>query len=261
LVWSTFVYGFALLPTELAVDSRGGTVLALDATDAANFPFPPGAFDVTFNGYDLLLVHLDRDARTALYATVVGGSKTDGSAGQLSHPIALDGTDSAVLVGATQSSDFPVTPGAYSTQLSGLSDAFIAKFDLLPTGVSKYGHATPGCAGPPAIGITAMPRVGTTVVLTCGRAPPSGTGFLLIGGQAATSPIPVAGFDLWLDPLGPFFLVPIQADAHGAADVPLPLPAAAVSPGARGFLQLVFADGCAPGGFAASNALDVTVQP
>jgi len=57
-----------------------------------------------------------------LYATFLGGSGGDDGAG-----IAIDGSGAVYVVGETDSSDFPTTPGAFQTSLLGTSDVFVVK--------------------------------------------------------------------------------------------------------------------------------------
>jgi uncharacterized protein (TIGR03437 family) len=67
------------------------------------------------------------DGSQVLYSTYLGGSGRDGASG-----IAVDANGSAYVTGATSSSDFPTTAGAFQTKLSTTQDVFIAK--LSPDG-------------------------------------------------------------------------------------------------------------------------------
>ncbi len=67
------------------------------------------------------------DGSEILYSTYLGGSGGDGASG-----IAVDGAGSAYIAGFTSSPDFPTTPGAFQTKLSGAPDAFVTK--LSPDG-------------------------------------------------------------------------------------------------------------------------------
>jgi hypothetical protein len=60
-----------------------------------------------------------------LYGTFLGGSMYDSGWG-----IAVDGSDSAYVIGETESSDFPIMPGAFDPSYNGGSqDVFVAKLN------------------------------------------------------------------------------------------------------------------------------------
>ena len=58
-----------------------------------------------------------------LYSTYLGGSSTE-----IGDGIALDGSGNAYVIGWTDSTDFPTTPGAFDTTLGGI-DAFVTKLN------------------------------------------------------------------------------------------------------------------------------------
>jgi hypothetical protein len=59
-----------------------------------------------------------------VYSTFIGGNDED-----YANSIALDNNGNAYLVGCTNSTDFPVTDGAYQTNIAGLGEVFITKLD------------------------------------------------------------------------------------------------------------------------------------
>jgi uncharacterized repeat protein (TIGR01451 family) len=65
------------------------------------------------------------------YSTYLGGTGDDFNHGIW---IAVDATGNAYVTGLTNSADFPTTPGAFQTALSGALDAFVTK--LNPTGTA-----------------------------------------------------------------------------------------------------------------------------
>jgi hypothetical protein len=126
LVYSTFLGGGGFdLGFGIAVDGTGSAYVA-GFTGSADFPTTPGAFDTTYNGADLdaFVTKLDPAGSSLLYSTFLGGESND-----LGTGIALDGGGSAYVVGATASSNFPTTPGAFDTSHNGNEDAFVTKLD------------------------------------------------------------------------------------------------------------------------------------
>jgi hypothetical protein len=109
LVYSTF------LGTEgtewgwgVAVDGTG-VACVTGSTNSSEFPTTPGAFDTTHNGGpDAFLVKLNATGSALAYATFLGGSRNDAGV-----DIIVDGSGDAYTVGATDSSDFPTTSGAF----------------------------------------------------------------------------------------------------------------------------------------------------
>ncbi|HUG53738.1 MAG TPA: SBBP repeat-containing protein [Vicinamibacteria bacterium] len=84
---------------------------------------------------------------TLLYSTYLGGGDSDGGSG-----IALDSTGNAYVVGATASTDFPTTPGAFDTTFNGSIDVFVTKLDF-PTTAGAFDT---GYNGGPSDGFVAM---------------------------------------------------------------------------------------------------------
>jgi murein DD-endopeptidase MepM/ murein hydrolase activator NlpD len=127
-------------------DYDGGDAIAVDGAGSAyvmgstysslptnDFPTTAGAFDTSFNGYyDTFVVKLNASGTGLAYATFLGGSSNDWSSA-----IAVDGAGSAYVMGYTQSSDFPTTPGAFDTNFSGGDrDAFVVKLNASGTGLA-----------------------------------------------------------------------------------------------------------------------------
>ncbi|MGO9269810.1 MAG: SBBP repeat-containing protein, partial [Terriglobia bacterium] len=139
LDYSTFLGGtdrgsYAL---ALAVDGSGNAYVAGN-TESADFPVTKGAFQTTKAGYRVGFVTKLNPTGSALdYSTYLGGSGGDSANG-----LALDRSGNAYITGTTNSTDFPVTPGAFETTNKGAanpactylpaSNAFVTK--LNPTG-------------------------------------------------------------------------------------------------------------------------------
>ena len=133
LVYSTYLGGSGRSAgSGITVDSTGNAYVT-GYTASTDFPVTPGAFQTicggTCNG-NAFVTKLNPTGSALVYSTYLGDR--GGGSG-----IAVDGADNAYVTGQTQSTDFPVTPGAFQTTctLSGNGDcnvAFVTKIN--PTG-------------------------------------------------------------------------------------------------------------------------------
>lgn len=123
LVYSSFLGGTSNdYGQGIAVDSAGSAYLTGE-TNSADFPATAGTYDPSLNGgYDVFASKLSSDGSTLTFSGYLGGSGED-----YAYAIALDDTGSACLTGHTQSSDFPITPGAHDQSYNGFWDVFLAK--------------------------------------------------------------------------------------------------------------------------------------
>jgi hypothetical protein len=206
----------------------------------------------------MFVARLSPSGDALVYSTFLGGSLDESVSA-----LALDASGFATIAGNTYSPNIPATPGAYDTIFNVDADAFVARLDLFPTGAVPYGASTAGCAGPLPIGVTSIPQVGNaSFAITCGNGPANAFGFFGVSSAGLAAPLVFGGLAVWIDPFAPlFFEIVVPSDAVGAATVPIPIPANPGLAGFQAFFQFAWFDGCAPGGFSASNALAVTVQP
>ena len=136
LIYSTFLGGSGSDQGEAIVLDAAGAAYVAGLTNSVDFPATPAAFDPSFNGgeWDAFIAKLDPTGSELAYATYVGGSGDDAG---FYHAmgVAVDATGSAFLTGSTNSSDFPITPGAFDPTFNGGEwDTFVAK--LNPTGTA-----------------------------------------------------------------------------------------------------------------------------
>ncbi|MFB3897898.1 MAG: SBBP repeat-containing protein, partial [bacterium] len=131
LVYSTYLGGFG--GTEgyaIAVDHSGNAYITGE-TSSLDFPTTPGAFDTTCKEIDAFVTKLNASGTALIYSTFLGGEFYDAGFG-----ITVDSSDHAYVTGYTRSTEFPTTPGAYSTSFNGRDyDAFITKFNDEGTGL------------------------------------------------------------------------------------------------------------------------------
>ncbi len=141
LVYSTFLGGGVdANPAAIAVDAMGQAYV-VNNTSARDFPTTPGAFQTVLRGtVDAVVTKLNDTGSALVYSTFLGGGKSsEGDGLTRGNAIAIDASGHAYVTGYTDTSDFPVTPGAFQSQRAGLSEVFVTKLD--PSG-SALGYST-----------------------------------------------------------------------------------------------------------------------
>jgi len=128
----------SLSPTALLVDlcSRiylagwGGNANAINP-NLGSWPVTTNAFQTTTDGADFYFMVLDSNASGLLYASYFGGSVSEHVDGGTSRFNPQGVVYQAVCAGCGGSSNFPVTPGAFSTtNNSNNCNAALFKFDM-----------------------------------------------------------------------------------------------------------------------------------
>ncbi len=121
LLYSTFLGpNNSANPRAIALDANNDAYVVA-STSSNSFAIVSGIEPYT-NGNDLLLVEIDPLASTELFATYLGGSADEFPAG-----IALDPSGNLYVAGSTDSTDLPVTQGAFQNMFGGGTDAFMLK--------------------------------------------------------------------------------------------------------------------------------------
>ena len=123
LRWSGFLGGsLAEYGYSIAARTNGATVVA-GLVQSPDFPATIGAaYDSLAGSYDAFAAEIDASGGSLTWATFLGGSGVD-----LAQALALADTGDLLLTGKTESSDFPVTAGAYDTSHGGGADAFVTR--------------------------------------------------------------------------------------------------------------------------------------
>jgi hypothetical protein len=156
LIYCTYLGGSSRDDAHsIAVDSAGNAWIAGE-TVSPDFPTTANALSRMFHGEidlgplpfgDAFVAELDPAGTKLLYSTYLGGGAADGA-----FSIATDTAGSAYVTGATQSADFPVTPGALQTTYTGIGEepwlgcgnGFAAKFSA--SGALVYSTYLTGAA-------------------------------------------------------------------------------------------------------------------
>jgi hypothetical protein len=130
LIYSTYLSGSGSDAGQgVAVDSAGNAYVT-GYTASTDFPITRGAFQTTYGGnaYDVFVSKINPGGTAFIYSTYLGGSSYDRGYG-----IAVDSTGNAFVAGDTGSSDFPVTAGAFQSELNGLDDGFVTEINSTGT--------------------------------------------------------------------------------------------------------------------------------
>ncbi len=269
LVWSSYLGGNGEDRLDSVSLDASDVVTVGGWTNSMNYPVTAGAYQVVPSAWsDTVVARLDPSATSLHYATYLGGSWTEDLRGMDLSP-----AGDVVVSGSTWSPDFPITPGSPSTTYNATgcspfggsapcSDAFLARLDLLPTGVSRFGAATVGCGPGMPISVSGLPlATNPSFAITCSGAPPGTSGALFIGAAPDLAGTLTSGVQAHVLLTAPWFALPTNTDARGWSTVAIPIPS--------GLTGMTFAaqfgwDNTATcggaGTLSASNALLVTVQ-
>jgi len=151
LIYSTYLGGGTGLNGDqgngIAVDGTGNAYVAGNTT-SVDFPTTAGAFQTVLNGGEAnaFVTQLNSSGTGLIYSTYLGGSSNRNSGAG----IAVDGSGNAYVTGATDSTDFPTTAGAFQTASGVATRAYVTKFNPAGTALlySTYlGASTGGTLG------------------------------------------------------------------------------------------------------------------
>ncbi|MEP9409920.1 MAG: SBBP repeat-containing protein [Candidatus Brocadia sp.] len=119
---------------SIAIDSHGN-IYVTGQTESPDFPTTHGAYDTSFNNGDAFVSKLNWNLTSLLASTYLGGADDDAG-----NSLTISPRGYIYVAGYTGSSDFPATPGAYTTSKGVFFDAFISKLsnDLTELIASTY---------------------------------------------------------------------------------------------------------------------------
>ena len=124
LLYSTYLGGTGFdQGNAIAVDSQGNAYV-IGGAGLPDFPTTPGAFDTSFDYFDIFVTKLNPGGTALVYSTALGTGNIEGGTA-----IAVDSQGNAYVTGWTVASNFPTTPGAFDTDFNGVGDAFVTKFN------------------------------------------------------------------------------------------------------------------------------------
>lgn len=159
LTWSGFIGGaFDDKCLDLILDSAGNAILT-GATESADFPVTPDGFDTSYNGNgDAFIALLHADGSALVQSGYLGGGFWD-----VGNAIAVAEPPFVVLTGETDSSDYPVTQGAFDESWNGQVDIFATKIAILSTSGIVDGDPEGERAGAP-LSVVPNPFSGATTI-------------------------------------------------------------------------------------------------
>ena len=107
---------------DVTFDSTGRPLL-VGSSSSTDYPTTPGVLQTVHGGArDSFVTKFTADAGSLVFSTLLGGNGDDDG-----YAVVLDESDRILMTGATTSSNFPTTPGAFSTTYAGGRDAFVTR--------------------------------------------------------------------------------------------------------------------------------------
>ena len=126
LIFSTFSGSRSDNWGNTATYDNDGNLYSGGTTFGAGFPATTGAFQLSFNGIsDIAILKYNAEGTGVFYATYLGGTSAD-----VPSSMIVNSRNELVILGATSSSDFPVTGGAFDTSFGGGSTTNIIGYDF-----------------------------------------------------------------------------------------------------------------------------------
>lgn len=140
LVYSTFLGGTGSDGGFRLVLDPDGSLTVTGETQSSDFPTTPNAYDRTLGGKgDDFVSRFGPTGSDLLYSSYLGGTNRPFDQGGVSVSA---GPGLVEVAGATVSTDFPTTPGAYDRTYNGKFDAFVVILQVAPT--MHVASITPG---------------------------------------------------------------------------------------------------------------------
>ncbi len=126
LLYGTF-FGGARSDSVERIYLDGDSIHLLVRTEAVSLPTTPDAYDSTFNGwYDFYIARLNISLSTIQYGTYLGGSGKERAWGLHFNGFYY------LIVGSSNSTDYPTTANAYQRTIGGEYDIVVTRIDVQP---------------------------------------------------------------------------------------------------------------------------------
>ncbi len=125
LLASTLIGGTGMDDANAICFDVSGNVYIAGDTKSTDYPCSSSAYDTSHNGgdRDAFCSKLNNNLTRLLFSTYIGGTGEDAA-----YAMNIDASGYIFVAGETESSDYPITAGAYDRSFNGDDDAFISKF-------------------------------------------------------------------------------------------------------------------------------------
>jgi hypothetical protein len=125
LIYSTLVGGNGDEESgKMDVDDDKNVILTGKTTSFTRFYITVDCFDSTFDGEsDSFFIIMNHNLSQPIYSTYLGGNLSD-----FGVACAINSADELIVLGYTESADYPITYGAFQSNYNGYQDMFITKF-------------------------------------------------------------------------------------------------------------------------------------
>jgi hypothetical protein len=122
LVYATYLGGGAAYDKAMGiVVTADGSAYVAGRTSSPTFPTTLGALKRDLTGAsNIFVAKIAPGGQSLLYSTLIGGSSTPFGDSTGVHTLAVDAAGCAYVAGATDSTDYPTTPGALRTTKQGM---------------------------------------------------------------------------------------------------------------------------------------------
>lgn len=146
LLYATYVGGTSYDEGYGVATDQSGNAYVVGTTRSETFPTTVNGFDIdptnVSDEWRIFVSKIDTNASgmaSLVYSTYFGGNDGDSPG----RGIAADDSGNVYIAGATESTNFPVTPDAYRSTFSGVQrDAFLARFDTIQSGPDSLVYST-----------------------------------------------------------------------------------------------------------------------
>jgi photosystem II stability/assembly factor-like uncharacterized protein len=189
LAYSTYLGGRNFDYANAIAVNPSGQAFVTGQTLSDDFPLVRPTQNQRHSFVDAFVTRLNPTGSSLIFSTYLGGD--DASSFSLSdqgHGIAVDSASSAYVVGTTDSPDFPTTPDALQTFMSGLSDAFITKIGSPPASIKISGRVLLDGAGLGGVTVTLKNKAGSVLQTTTTRVDGSYSFTVAGGGNYTVTP-------------------------------------------------------------------------
>ncbi len=174
LSYSSYLGGGSYDTASGVVVDPSGSAYVDGYTESNDFPTTAGVFQTkcdmcTLDSGDAFVTEFNSAGSALVYSTFLGGSKLDEAEG-----IARSASGGVFVAGMTDSSDFPITPGAFQMANRGQSDAFVAEFIFASFSISVTPASisvSPGASAQFTLTLTPQGGFSGAVQVACSGAP------------------------------------------------------------------------------------------